>query len=556
MRLSVRSLVGAGAAFLAVFALVAVAWGETCTLELKRLNAVSREADSVFRSVNPQHFFVQLSKGSMQPGDPDQIATFKKIVTKEPKYRLQDPFRGVVRLGSQEFAFALDGTLPAPKDQKADAEKDKQTEARKPDEKKADKSDEKSAKDAANAKLVGKLAKVVTPEKPGVIVYDRLYFDLNHNGDLTDDKVIEAESQGGQRIGGNARQAYSVIRFPRVDVTLDNDGVKSDYSFFFQGQVIAAPNFSYASLLLTAGAYRVGEITLDGKKHQVVLLDFNSNGRFGDETKLLTVSGIQNGKTVSQRYPQQGDMLVIDPALERSRSRDVAGSDNRHDVSKLIDIDGKFYDMKFSPAGDKLTLKPSATPLGMVSNPNGAFHAVICGDYGILKIHGDKDKPAAVPEGEWRLLSYTIQCMDADKSGKAGEKKTDKKADAKKTDAKLSPAMESLSKNLDALLGGSSGGRSRISTVSARLTDECKPVKVVKGRTVEMPFGPPYKPVVTMWGMKDGQQKIASLGMSLVGSAGEVCSNMTINGGSPPKPKFTITDTKGNVVQEGSFEYG
>ena len=28
-------------------------------------------------------------------------------------------------------------------------------------------------------------------------VYDRLYFDFNHNGDLTDDKVIEAKVTSG-----------------------------------------------------------------------------------------------------------------------------------------------------------------------------------------------------------------------------------------------------------------------------------------------------------------------------------------------------------------------
>ena len=44
--------------------------------------------------------------------------------------------------------------------------------------------------------------------------------------------------------------------------------------------------------------------------------------------------------------------------------------------------------------------------------------------------------------------------------------------------------------------------------------------------------------------------------MSLVGSAGEVCTNMMVDGGRPAKPEFTITDPKGKVVQQGSFEYG
>lgn len=562
MRLSMRFLVSAGAVF---FAVVAVAWGETCTLELKRINDARGAANSAYRAVGAQGFSVRLTNGTMQSDDPGQVAAFKKLVTKEPKYQLEKPFRGIAKLGSQEFAFVLDGTPPAPKGQKADDKKEK-AEEKAADGKKTDKKDEKSDKDAAKAKLADKLAKVVTPEKPAIAVYNRLYFDLNHNGDLTDDKVIEAEAQGGQRINGNASHAFAAIRFPRVDVTLENDGVKSDYSFFLQGQIISMPSFNYASLSLTAGAYRVGDITLDGKKHEVVLLDFNSNGRFGDEMKLLNASILQGGKTVSQRYSEQGDVLVIDPALERTMSRDVAGSDNRHDVSKLLNVDGKYYDMKISPTGDKLTLEPSSVPLGMVSNSSGTFRAVIFGDYGILKIHGDKDKPASVPEGNWRLLSYTIQSVEADKPEKADEKKTDKKpdakadakVDAKKPDAKKSSSMEALAKSLDSLLGGSSSNkdRKRIAIVSAQITDEYKPVKVVKGETVAMPFGPPYKPVVTIQGMKDGKQKVVMLGLSLIGAAGERCSSMTVNGSYPPKPKFTITDSKGKVVQEGSFEYG
>ena len=84
-----------------------------------------------------------------------------------------------------------------------------------------------------------------------------------------------------------------------------------------------------------------------------------------------------------------------------------------------------------------------------------------------------------------------------------------------------------------------------------------KAVKVVAGETVEMPFGPPYKPVVTSYQSVDAKQKpVTQLSLSLIGSAGENCTNMTVTGDRPPKPTFTITDTEGKVVQSGSFEYG
>jgi hypothetical protein len=46
------------------------------------------------------------------------------------------------------------------------------------------------------------------------------------------------------------------------------------------------------------------------------------------------------------------------------------------------------------------------------------------------------------------------------------------------------------------------------------------------------------------------------LQMSLVGSSGESCQQILINGQRPGTPEFTITDPKGKVVQSGAFRYG
>ena len=80
-----------------------------------------------------------------------------------------------------------------------------------------------------------------------------------------------------------------------------------------------------------------------------------------------------------------------------------------------------------------------------------------------------------------------------------------------------------------------------------------------------MPFGPPYKPVVTAFPGYSAAQIVngkptgvpaLEMSLSIVGSTGEVCTNLLVNGGRPPKPEFTITDPKGKVVQQGTFEYG
>ena len=69
-----------------------------------------------------------------------------------------------------------------------------------------------------------------------------------------------------------------------------------------------------------------------------------------------------------------------------------------------------------------------------------------------------------------------------------------------------------------------------------------------------LPFGPPYKPIVTAY--HQAGSTTASLSMSLVGSAGEQCSNLLVGGGRPGGPEFTITGPDGKEVETGKFEYG
>ncbi len=221
-------------------------------------------------------------------------------------------------------------------------------------------------------------------------------------------------------------------------------------------------------------------------------------------------------------------------------------------------IDGRYYDVKITPAGDKLTLEPSNVPLGKVTNPNDGYSAVIYGDQGFLKISGGKDTAADVPEGEWKLLSYSIDQTEPPPPSKPPEEKA--KSDEKEENKSSTPKV--LSNAIKNLLKSSAPVRlvSRRSTVSATATADYKPVKVVAGETVEMPFGPPYKPVVTSYQTNQvvgGKPKpVTQLSMSLVGSAGEQCTNMTVKGSRPSKPEFTITDPDGKVVQTGNFEYG
>ena len=146
-------------------------------------------------------------------------------------------------------------------------------------------------------------------------------------------------------------------------MTIDVEGTKLDYAFFLSGYLNVSSDFGYAGLQLHSAVCREGDITLEGKKRHVVLIDFNSNGRFDDEMKIARNMTIARGQ-VNPVYPEQGDMLLVDPTvgMQFDSPYDVTASDYRHTVGKLVNIDGHFYDMKVSPAGDKLTLTPRRCP--------------------------------------------------------------------------------------------------------------------------------------------------------------------------------------------------
>ncbi len=568
-----------------VFLATAVAsMAETYTLTLKRRetgSAASGPASFVFWSVQPQYFYVQMvadENGRWRPAGPDsQADAFKRIVKKEPKYQSENPFRGVVKLGSQEYAFALDVVAPkaAPKAKKADAKKAAATTC-------ANGGDVVvslvATSDASEAAPAAKPGSSSTAEKPRPkpapardFSYNRLYFDFNRNGDLTDDKVIEVPADSKQSVAiASPSMSYVRFEFPRVDLTIDVEGTKVDYAFHLDGYSYSSAKSGNVMVSVSSAICREGDITVEGKRHHVVLLDNNSNGRFDDLSKISSNIHMASG----QLYAEPGDTLLIDPKTSPGTfdsPYDSNSSDYRYPLAEIALIDGKWYDLKVSPAGDKLTLNPSTAAVGSVSNRND-FRGLIYSDgKGFLKIHGTKGAPIPVPEGQWKLFSYTITQVNrppepAKPSAKAGAEKgpaDTKSADGKSADKTAKAKQGSLFSALGQMITGGSRQSEGPSFASATATDKYKAVTVRKGATVELPFGPPYKPTVTAMSYyavpqagPGGKAEQLSLEMGLVGVGGEQCTNLMVKGSRPGKPEFTITDPGGKVVQQGNFEYG
>ena len=447
----------------------------TCALELKRLGmskgaaGSSAGSDALLRLCTPQTFFMDVGgRGRASNEDAD---AFRQVIKREPRsYVAARPFRGVARLGSHEYGFVLDASSPA---------------------------------------------------VPG---YDRLYFDLNGNGDLTDDRAIVGVITG-------TRQVNTAV-FPRVDLPIEVDGSRQDYSFFFK--VLCSSLGGYASASLTPAAYREGKMLLGGKKCHVVLLDANSNGRFSDESRVPSMTG------VPRIIP--GDMLLFSAERSGRTSRGGSGVEGRCCVAKEICLDGRFYECQIPPLGDKLTLKPSAAALGYVTNPNPGFNAVIYSDAGsVLSINGGSSK-IALPEGSWRLVSYTMDQFALTKSGPAAKSLKGKRAGTSDRRSATSPVVVGVS------------GRGLILVAAA--SADSPVVHVRKDDVAPFPFGPPYKAVIISSRERSASNSVR-LSLLLTGAGGERCTSiMLANGSRPTPPAFTIVDAAGKVVEQGKFEFG
>ena len=479
-------------------AAVSVAHAETFELELKKLEAVSSSTPPVermIRSTSYQRFYMRTGTQMNFPSSNQGEAEFAKVIKKEPaEYVCKTPFRGVAKLGTQKFGFVFD-TNPDAEDR------------------------ERITGDQSKAKQLQR--------------YSRLYFDLNCNGDLTDDTPVNAEP-GSVSISSSS--GYATYNFPPIDVTVDADGTKMEYAFRISLYSRAYTGYSYAYASLYSAAYRTGEITIDGKKTRVYLVDYNSNGRFDDATG-VDPRVMMSGGVV---YLQRGDMIWVNPDLKSTAYAspyDVTSTDAQQYVSKMLNIDGQFYDMEISAAGDKLTLSSTSKPVGHVTNPNKGYRAVVYGDQGTVKISGDESGQALLPVGEWKLASYTI----------VGTKSEEVAESTENEPSLLETLANALTRSTSATIA------SRPTLVSATAKRDASAVQVREGETVALPFGAPYKLMVEARPYRAGT---ASLALKIVGVAGEVCNNMMIKGARPPKPTFTITGPDGKEVASGNFEYG
>jgi hypothetical protein len=287
----------------------------------------------LFSHISPQQVYVKLGQGEAAYEN-----LFRRAVKTEPSYTSQTPIRGVATLGGRQYGFAIDS-------------------------------------------VAGKVAG-----------YNKLYFDLNGNGDLTDDKPIAATT------ASTPMQGMSQSQFPRFDITIDAEGKPVEASLLPSVICRQSGNDSYATVTFYSAAVREGYLTLGKKKTRLLLVDHNSNGRFDDAVAIRP-----DGAAA------EGDLLLINPKPpKRGSSGDLER--DRNFVNKTVCLGKDFYRMEIAPAGETLKLTPIKLALGSVVNSSLSYRAMLfSNDFGVIAVGGAKDQKIPLPEGTWKILGYTIQ---------------------------------------------------------------------------------------------------------------------------------------------------
>ncbi len=400
--------------------------------------------------------------------DARALREFRAAVTKEPAYQCEHPLRGKITLGDDAYLLALDST---------------------------------------------------NLDKKG---YDLLYFDANRNGDLTDDPVIRGKDRHRLLGMGPGNTDFPVVRLPiRVD------GREMNYAFtgeasFYRG---SSENRWWASFRITSAVYRTGEIALNGLAHRIVLLDYNSNGRFGDISR-------QRYDTDGGVWVNEGDMVLVNPNPDDPQlgwGFHVHDRRDRHYLSKWLWLEDRYWEIEVSADGSQITFFDRDVAHGTLTGPEFPWGASIYSPEGFLKIISEGGSPVPVPAGQWKLANYTIDATQAAGTRRRGG---------------LLRRLFGVDSSDDAWERDAVWGRGR---------EETSSVRVEPNTTAHLPFGPPFYPLVHATRFRDEK---ATLEMQLIGVGGDECTNLNTRGGDRAEPFFAIVDPEGLIVERGKFEYG
>ncbi len=351
--------------------------------------------------------------------------------------------------------------------------------------------------------------------------YDRLYFDTDGDGDLTDSPPLE-----GKAFSRGMGFYYSI--FPPLELALPISGAKVPYrleirahkraSFQgFRGRGGRSASVEDVALFMVTSCQYRGTLRWGGKTFHLALTDANGDGIFGDAP--AGSSRPQGAQEPSHRE----DRLYLGAGPDLSLMEDLR-------TSGLLSMGGVLHKVLFDQAEGRLTLEPIPAPGARLAFPVKTERLKIFGLEGakdILFLGAGLEEP--VPPGLYRLGCYVLAKKDG-------------------------------------------GGNTWI--LKAKAPPGAPPVRAGSSPPEKMVFGEPYTPVVHVRARFPRRLRrrvvTANLEFQVLGAGGEEVFHLSASTDHPSEiarsvklprlplePRFTILELPGGkTAAQGEFEYG
>ncbi len=373
--------------------------------------------------------------------------------------------------------------------------------------------------------------------------YDRLIVDMNQNGDLTDDPVVQRTVLPTEARSGSSRElVFGPIQAPADKTIAGGRPVYYAQVYLYQPFVSyslsnpsssarLAQNVTSGRLTLKAGWYLETTVTQDGVKRKVGVIDGDANLRLGDVSQPRTVSS-RGEKTW---YFRPGDSLLVDENGSGTFENDVFQSEVCP-FGPILYLGAKAY--KVTLAADGGTLRVGSWPQALAEvtlQPHGdQVHNLTLawersGEQWELIRPGVAGGKIQVPAGNYRLYACSLE----GKSGRGGPVMVSGMHRAVQTPVTLA------------------AGKANTLECGAPLDINVKATKA--STTSRLLLGEDTS------NRRSEPQPTMRISASVSGAGGEVYSTYYKGEGfksRPPKPTFTVKDAAGKTVANGNLEYG
>jgi hypothetical protein len=225
-------------------------------------------------------------------------------------------------------------------------------------------------------------AAVLDKSAPDAAYYDALWLDVNLNKTFEDTERFALPAS-------DRRNQASIT----VPVTIETEAGPSSQYF----KVYAQVRDKYAYIRYSSAGYYIAQVKFGDKSHRVVLLDYNSNGRYDD-------------KTVGNR---RGDRILIDYNDDGKFENQYQREGEVAYINKYLYVDGVYYGLQVAPNGSSLTLTQPEVQLGklQVEEPNVAL--TISGANGKYRYSREAgNEPFMIPVGDYVVEQATVSRRD------------------------------------------------------------------------------------------------------------------------------------------------